>query len=105
MLQTTIFYCASIPCNCLVTFKINNHRFQVLLHNNTPKIAILGVKIGPKMSKLCLRLSRYLEKYLEFLRSEKSSEISETSSIRINKLAKKVSDPPYTLKDKYTCQF
>ena len=38
-----------------------------------------------------------LEKYLEFLHSEKSSEISETSSIRINKLAKKVSDPPYTL--------
>ena len=48
MLQTTLFCCVRMSYTCLVTFMINNHEFQVLLHNNTPKIAIWGWKLDSK---------------------------------------------------------
>ena len=72
---------------------MKQQEFQFLLKENTLKMSILG----PKMQESRSRLSRYLEKYLEFLHFVKSSEISVTSSIRINKLSKKVSDPPIPL--------
>ena len=62
-------------------------------------MAIFRPKTWSKTSILRIHLSRYLDKYQEFLHLLKSSEISATSSIRIKQLVKRVSvrPPLYTL--------
>ena len=83
-----------IEYNLLASFRAFQEVFLILWHNNSPKRAILRVKKGAKMLKLPSRKTRQLEKYLEFLQSEKSVEQRKSPSIQIQQLHFFGPDPP-----------
>ena len=55
------------PYNYLVSFKVINQEFQLLLQENTPKTSIFRVHKGSKIQEPRTRLLRYLRNALELV--------------------------------------